>query len=433
MYLNNGKVIMQVSDPLQTLIELYKNMLVSIEPDNLFCHSLSLVENKLFYRDRPVNIETEGNLVIAGAGKAAIKMGHAIIPFLPKFPDDTMFISPKEDPTDFLNVMLADHPYPGSRSYDAGYEILRLVESLQEKDTLIFLISGGASSLMAFPQLGYNMREMTILNHIMLESGMPISEINEIRQRISKIKGGKLAKICKAKVLVFFISDVITDNTSIIGSGPFAKPLTGNIESILNKYELNKKIPKKMYQNILTDVPAKDIPVIPHYMIGNNRTALNALAKNCKKEEINYRIYPDFLQGDAMQCGEKIAKMALAEKGNGPLMLIFGGETTVTLQKESGKGGRSQETALSALNVIKNNLNIHILCAGTDGIDGPTDAVGAMVNAQTYNKAKELGLSIFPYLESHDSYNFHRRCGSLIKTGYTGSNVCDIALAYITV
>lgn len=424
---------MQTSDPLQTLTELYENMLVSIEPDNLFRRSFSLVESKLFYRDRPVNIETEGNLVLAGAGKAAVKMGHAIIPFLPKFPDDTLFISPEKDPADFLNVMLADHPYPSTRSYDAGYEILRLVESLHEKDTLIFLISGGASSLMAFPQLGYNIRELSTLNHIMLESGMPINEINEIRQRISKIKGGKLAKICRAKVLVFYISDVITDNISIIGSGPFAKPLAGDIESILNKYELNKKIPKKMYQNILADVPVSNMPVIPHYMIGNNRTALNSIAKNCKKKQISYRIYPDFLQGDAMKCGEKIAKMALAEKGNGPLMLIFGGETTVTLQKGSGKGGRSQETALSALNTIKDDHSIHILCAGTDGIDGPTDAVGAVVNAQTYNKARELGLSIFPYLESHDSYNFHRICKSLIKTGYTGSNVCDIALAYISV
>jgi len=262
-------------------------------------------------------------------------------------------------------------------------------------------------------------------------SGMSIREMNTIRQRVSRIKGGKLAKLCRAKTTVFYISDVPNDDISIVGSGPFAPPLQDPIEKIISKYHLEKKIPKKLITSLLHEKPTIAVPKVPHYVVGNNRTALNSIARACGASGLNYRIFPDFLKGSAESTGEKIGKMCLNEKKNGPIALIMGGETYVNSENSTGKGGRSQETALSILKTIKDTPGITCLCAGTDGIDGPTDAAGAVVNAGIYQKSQNMGLPIYQYLENHDSYNFHEKCGSLLKTGPTGTNVCDVAIAFI--
>ena len=141
--------------------------------------------------------------------------------------------------------------------------------------------------------------------------------------------------------------------------------------------------------------------------------------------------FPESLFGEARQAGKMIADMIKFYSGPKPVCMIFGGETTVTLNASPGQGGRSQELALSALEVLKDMKGVTLLAAGSDGMDGVGGAAGAIVNAETYRKALELGLSIPEYLDRHDSYHFHDQCGSLITTGHSGTNVGDVVLALI--
>jgi hydroxypyruvate reductase/glycerate 2-kinase len=411
----------------------YHKIIDAVQPDALYKKYLHVFDNTLYYRNTLIDLETSGKLVLAGSGKASLSMGKAILPYLKRKPDNSLFISPSEPSDTPFTVMQGNHPIPDKKSLTAGICMFKLIDSLTENDTLIYFLSGGSSSLLEYPVPGISLEDIQKSTESFLSLGMSINEINILRGAMSQIKAGKLAKICKAKSYIFVLSDVMGNDLSVIGSGPFYKtPVEQNIiEDLIAKYKLEDCLPEHLIEILNTYKPLSDIHNITHYLIGSNMDLFEAVELICFDQNIRPLSFPESLFGEAKQTGKMIADMIKLYTGPKPICMIFGGETTVTLNKNPGKGGRSQELALSVLAELQDTPGITLLSAGSDGMDGVGGATGAIVSAHTYKKAQELNLCIEKYLEKHDSYHFHKKCESLIEIGYTGTNVGDVVLALI--
>ncbi|MDQ7055197.1 MAG: MOFRL family protein [Persephonella sp.] len=260
---------------------------------------------------------------------------------------------------------------------------------------------------------------------------------------MSMIKGGRLGRATKAKGVVLVISDVVGDDLFTIGSAPlYFDPSTyQQAKNILVKYNLWNKIPpsvKKVIEDGVCgetpETPKEENPNIKHYIIGNNITALKKIKQEAEKR-FPAVIMTSQMKGEAREVAKVLISIAKEIKKSGnpfkpPVILLSGGETTVTV-RGNGKGGRNQELCLSVLEEIKNTEGITVLSGGTDGIDGNSDAAGAVVDRDTFIRAQELSLDINQYLSNNDSYSFFSKTGNLIKTGYTGTNVMDITIIMV--
>jgi hydroxypyruvate reductase len=327
------------------------------------------------------------NLVI-GAGKAASSMATALEAAWPDVAIEGIVVTRHghKTPTQKIKVLQASHPIPDAASEAAAREILALVQNLKPEDQVIALISGGASALMALPVPGLRLEDKILVNRALLASGAPISAMNRIRKQLSAIKGGKLAAACQpARLITLAISDVPGDDPAIIGSGP-------------------------------TWLPGADYRLIA--------TPAMALAAAARATRLPYKILGDALEGEAAELGRSMAQLALEQTG--PLLLLSGGETTVTLGgRKPGRGGRNMEFLLS-LAIALGGAPIYALAGDSDGIDGSEPAAGALLTPTTLARARHQNLDPARVLEAHDSASFFEALGDLVITGPTFTNVNDI-------
>lgn len=345
----------------------------------------------------------------------------------------------------YLTLTEAGHPIPDAEGVKGTQKIVNIARKATEDDLVICLISGGASALMAdFPE-GVTLDDLKRTNELLTKCGANITEINTVRKHLSKIKGGQLARILfPATTVCLILSDVVGDRLDVIASGPtvgdsssFADALT-----IIDKYSLQNRLPSSVLHYLLegadgsiADTPKPDNPVfqnVHNYIIGSNGIALESSAKKAMELGFETHTVTDSIQEDVTETANFILKTIDNQKptGNKPVCLLFGGEPTV---KVSGKGlgGRNQHLALYLATKICCKKNITILCAGTDGTDGPTDAAGAVVDYETATKAVEKGIDPNHYLSNCDSYRFFQQVGGHIITGNTGTNVMDIIVVII--
>lgn len=408
--------------------------LKGVQPDALFRKYLHLHNGTLYFRNNALYKQHDGKLFLAASGKASCKMAEAIMPYLPVEPEDSLVITSEACDNPAFHSCKGNHPLPGAESLEAGRKMLAFLESQNENDTLIYLLSGGSSAMMEYPLPGISLQDLQKANALFLSRGLNISEINLLRGRLSALKAGKAAAACRARTHVLLLSDVIANDISVIGSGPFAaaKVSLGNPRKIIDKYNLDKDLPKHLLDTILKeDSENSDVREVPHYLAGNNMDFLESAEAYFTERHIPVKTYPESICGEAREMGGMFAGMIRNYRGPRPGIILLGGESTVSLNAHPGRGGRSQEMALAALANLKDKNDYAILCAGSDGIDGNTDADGALVDGQTYLRAQKLGLSPEAYLRHHDSYHFHQRCGSLLVTGPSGTNVADIAIIFL--
>jgi glycerate-2-kinase len=337
-----------------------------------------------------------------------------------------------------IGVRLAGHPLPDQRGAAATAELCGMVAAAD--GPVLCLISGGASSLLCEPRPPVTLDEKTAVNHLLLASGADIGEVNTVRKHLSGVKGGGLLRRVRTRpVVTLVLSDVVGDDPSIIGSGPTTPdPSTfADALAVLRKYAIAERVPpavRRLLQLGVGGGVAETLkPVDPETagtettVIGSNRMALAAAADEARRLGYEPRLDPRPLIGDTTAAARRwLADIRAGVEGR-RVCVIGGGETTVTV-RGPGRGGRNQEFALALAEPLA-GARVAVLSAGTDGIDGPTDAAGAFVDGHTCERAAAIGLAPSAALTANDSYGFFDRLGDLLRCGPTGTNVMDLKLA----
>ncbi|MBR0137893.1 MAG: glycerate kinase [Erysipelotrichaceae bacterium] len=374
----------------------------------------------------------EGDIYLVAIGKAAWQMAHEAVKHVKNIKDGIVITKYGHIMGDIRNVRCyeAGHPVVDRNSFLATSQALKMTENLKENDTVIFLVSGGGSAL--FEESRISLEKLQDVNRQLLNCGASINEINVIRKRLSKVKGGRFARHClPASVFQIVLSDVIGDDLSTIASGPAYGDTSDyrEVENIINKYSLT--LDEEILE-ILKDDPPRPNEINNVETLITGSVSQLCLAAEGKAWELGYEtlILTDTLQIEARKAGKQLAEKAVESlKAGKKTCLIMGGETTVKITGK-GLGGRNQELALSAAEFIRDE-NILIFSIGSDGTDGPTDAAGGIVDGKTFLRLQKKGISIPEVLQNNDSYNALRKVNGLIFTGPTGTNVNDVAVALI--
>ena len=387
--------------------------------------------------DRAVQQALEGKLfpgrvIMVAAGKAAWQMAKAAYDCLGGGIDSGVVITKYghvKGVIGNLRCFEAGHPVPDENGVQATQEAVKLVSNLTEKDTVLFLLSGGGSALFDLPLIP--LEELQQINEQLLASGADILQINTIRKRLSRVKGGRFAQLAMpAQVYTVVLSDVLGDRLDVIASGP-AYPDGSTCEealAIAQKYQLN--LSERVWELLRCETP-KELPNVDTVITGSVRQLCTATASACEALGYETTILRDDISCEARQAGQYLATVAAAHAGKGKkLAFVIGGETVVKVTGK-GKGGRNQELALSAAAGIQGLPDIAIFSIGSDGTDGPTDAAGGYVDGQTATRLHSLDIEISQVLRDNDAYHALQAVGGLVIIGPTGTNVNDVAVALI--
>jgi glycerate 2-kinase len=366
----------------------------------------------------------KGRTFVAAAGKAAASMALAA--------EQTMEVEGIAItryghglPTKTIRVVEAGHPVPDQAGENAAREILGRVKSLGPDDLLLALLSGGGSSLLALPAEGVSMAELKSLTAQLLRSGATIQEMNTVRKHLSAIAGGRLAAASRAPVVALIISDVVGDDPTHIASGPCAPDPTtvADAKAVLRKYGVQCS---GSLEGAFSESPKPGDAVfakVKNQVIATAYRSLEAAAEVFRRQGIRAEILGDTITGEAREVGAAMAR--LARKTEGPAALISGGECTVTIDNDGGRGGRCSEFLLSLGIELGGMQNAWGIAADTDGIDGSEDNAGALWTPDSLERAVRKNISPPAQLARHDSYGFFGALGDLVTTGPTRTNVND--------
>jgi glycerate 2-kinase len=389
-------------------------------------------------------------IIVVGAGKAAALMAQATEEVLQDRIDTGAIITTKgaQASLDRIKLYCGGHPLPDEEGAKGTERIMETVAQAGEDDLVLCLISGGGSALLVSPCEGISLQDKKQMTQFLLICGASIDEINTIRKHISRIKGGRLARSAyPAQTVSLILSDVIGDRVDSIASGPTAPDPTtfDDCFEILNRYNLIEMIPEsiRLYLNANRDKQEYETlksgdPVfkkVENIIVGSNLSALKEAEIKAKELGFNTLLLSSTIAGDTRKAAEEHALLSKEitqgkREPSPPACVISGGETTVKV-KGAGKGGRNQEFVLAAAIQIDGLTDVVISSMNTDGIDGPTDACGAICDGFTVSRAKTLHLIPEDYLEGNDSYHFFEKLGDLIKIGPTNTNVMDIHIMLV--
>lgn len=373
-----------------------------------------------------------GRLILVSAGKAGWSMGKAAWDCLGDRLTGGIIITKHGQsggPAGTLLVREAGHPVPDDDTFSATAEALALTENLTEKDTVLFLLSGGGSALFEAPLIP--LEELQDITRRLLASGADIVEMNTIRKRLSAVKGGRFALHCApAKVFTVVLSDIIGDPLDMIASGPAYPDAStcAQAKDIAARYGL-KLSPRA--KELLDKETPKVLDNVETHITGSVRELCAAAAQACAELGYEPVLLTDCLDCEAREAGAFLASVARTHQGGSrSLAFLAGGETVVHLTG-TGLGGRNQEVALSAAKGLAGLKDTAVFSVGSDGTDGPTAAAGGYADGETQAVLEACGISIFDALRDNDAYHALEACGGLIVTGGTGTNVNDVAVVLI--
>jgi hydroxypyruvate reductase len=411
-----------MKNPREDALEIARKAIDAVLPENALKRAL---EGRLF----------PGKVVLVAIGKAAWRMAKAASDVLGDRILRGVVITKyghSQGPIGNFEIYEAGHPIPDENTVIATEAALRATAGLSRDDVVLFLVSGGGSALFEKPKGGVSLKSIMDVTDQLLRSGANIVEINAIRKRLSAVKGGQFAQnLHPAKVYAVVLSDVLGDRLDSIASGPAYPDSTTSKEAlrIVQKYGL--KLDPELLKLLEEETP-KSLSNVETVVIGSVKVMCEEAAKTASELGYDTEILTTTLDCEAREAGLFLAAIAREEKGYGrpllrPCALILGGETVVHVRGR-GLGGRNQELALSAATGIQGLEGVAVLSVGSDGTDGPTDAAGGIVDGSTITKLKEAGRDPEEALKDNDSYHALETCGSLIKTGPTGTNVNDLTI-----
>ncbi len=382
------------------------------------------------------NKKIKTDVVLIAIGKAAWNMANAAKDTLgAKIRKGTVITKYNHSKGSIENceIIEAGHPIPDQNSVLGATKVLEMVSGLTPDDQVIFLISGGGSSLFEKPLDGVSLEDIIDITNLLLSCGADIVEINTIRKHLSAVKGGRFARQCGgAKIFAIVLSDVVGDKLDAIASGPAYPDSTTSLEAfnILRKYDI--QIGDHLVKALGNETP-KTIENCETVVTGNVTALCESAAKSAQKLGYSPLVLSTCVDREAKEYGKYLASVVREIKSGSysdfapkpPCAIISGGETIVRLTG-NGKGGRNQEVALSAAMGIEGFEDVVVFSVGSDGTDGPTDAAGGMVDGDTASRMRSAAVIPEVYLENNDSYNALKASGDLIMIGPTGTNVNDL-------
>ena len=420
-------------------LQIFRAALEAADPYAAVLRHLQFDGRTLIAGRRRYKMTDFDHVQVIGAGKASAAMARAVERILGRRIAGGSVVVPDSGPDGSsaklrrIALTPASHPIPDERGVEEARRILQIVRAARPRDLLICLISGGASALLPAPALPLTLAAKQEITRRLLNAGATIHELNTVRKHLSLIKGGQLAAAAyPATLITLILSDVIGDDLDVIGSGPtVGDPSTiAQAESVLRKYGVHA-VP-------FQETPKPGDPKLAraqNLIVGGNRLALDAAARKAK--ELGYRtlVLSSCVEGETREIAGMHAAMvkeilAAGRPVRRPACLLSGGETTVTV-RGNGLGGRNQEFVLAAAIALEGKGPVIIFSAGTDGLDGPTDAAGAIADERTIARAQELKLDAREFLRNNDSYHFFGPLDALVKTGPTGTNVMDVRILLI--
>ena len=404
-----------------------------------------------YLRSNPEIWKGRARVHVVAIGKASVTMAAGTSAVLGAGVARGMVLAPESMASNELpgfEIFGAGHPVPTSAGLSAARSIRGLVGPLSAEDTMLLLISGGGSSLLTLPAEGLSLEELQATTTTLMQAGASIGELNSVRKHLDQLKGGQLARLAApAEVVALVLSDVVGDPLDVIASGPVS-PDSSSFRDALDVVErlgVARIMPEAVVahlnrgaEGLVPENPAAADSCFEQVrvaIVGNNEMAASAVAAAASLEGFAAQVVTTTATGEARILGRRLGEMARAVQddsrpSSAPACLVVAGETTVTVSG-SGIGGRNQEVALAAALEIEDMSNVLIASMGTDGVDGPTQAAGAVATGDTVARGAELGLSAEDALEANDSNSFFARLEDLIVTGPTGTNVMDLAVVLI--
>jgi len=447
MFIKNFDELVK-SDLHRLALQLVEYGLSVADPYAAVRENLRVLNNKIFVGNAEMSIA--GRIHVVGFGKASKRMAEAVYSVLGDRIAGGVVITPSDEGyVGNIMIVRGDHPIPGENTLRSSQLLLDyLIDNVREEDLVIVLISGGGSALFEVPEEGVSLKDVAWISRELMKRGADIFELNAVRKRFSKVKGGKLLRFIRSrKVASLIISDVVGDRLDTIASGPTAPDETtfADVYKILVKYGLWSELGKNMrgiiekgLSSSLEDTPKPGNPIfnnVVNIIVASNRIVLEAMARRAREAGFNTLILTSMLEGEAREVGRVLASIIKSIDLHSlpiqkPAALLAGGETVVTV-RGSGTGGRNQELCLSLAVSIRGMNNAVAICIGSDGIDGISPAAGAIIDGSMYYEAVSKGLDPLAYLNNNDSYTILSKLSRAIITGYTGTNVNDIFIAII--
>lgn len=404
--------------------EVFLAALSGVMPKNLIQQSLSYHDNVLVIEGLRYDLSLYNNVYVIGSGKASIEMAKAMQVLLGDKITRNLVVSNYIEDVENIEVIESTHPLPSQKSIYAGTKLIEAFREMQDDDFFIYLLSGGSSALIEKPIEGVSLEDFIETTKVLLHHGLSIDEINTVRKNLSQIKGGGLASLTQADGAVLVVSDVIGDDLQAIGSAPMLADNSsiGDVREIVARYEIFDVLPTSVQEVLKSDdkVEQKSIKAFPHYLIASNLIALECAKEKAIHLGFDVEIVTHTIEGDVQDVAKELVQHVEAAEDD--KLYLFGGEPTVFVKGE-GKGGRNQELCLWILKEMQKSKGFTFLSAGSDGIDGNSDAAGAVVCRDDYHD------EMIAYLSNNDSYHYLKDLDTLIITGESGTNVMDIMIA----
>lgn len=435
----------------EPILAVLEAALAAVDPAQAVRAVMQRVEDELVIAGQPYDLARYRRIFVVGAGKAGAPMAQAVEATLGDRITGGLVVVKTDHaaPTQQVEIVEAGHPIPDQAGIDAGRRILALAEGAGDKDLVIALLSGGGSALLEAPAGDLTLDDFQGLTQALLACGATINEINTLRKHCSALKGGQLARaVAPATLVTLILSDVVGSPLDVIASGPTV-PDTSTWQdawSVVEKYGLAEKLPPRIVQRLrgglagaIADTPKPGDPVFAGahtLVVADNRVAAAAACQKAAEIGFHPLLLSTFVEGEASVIAGVAVALAREVQASGqpvavPACLILGGETTVTLGKEHGRGGRNQELALAAALGLQGTAGITIVSLATDGTDGPTDSAGGLADGTTVVRGQALGLDAADHLRRHDAYPYLQAVHDLLVTGPTQTNVNDLIFVFV--